>query len=67
MGRDGAAGLLAIRQAGGATVAQDEATSAVFGMPGEAIALHAAQWVLPLDRIAGTLVTLAGQGAEDAS
>jgi two-component system chemotaxis response regulator CheB len=64
MGRDGASGLLAIRQAGGATVAQDEATSAVFGMPGEAVALNAAQWVLPLDRVATTLVTLAGDPAE---
>lgn len=60
MGRDGAQGLLAIRRSGGGTIAQDEATSAVFGMPGEAIALQAARWVLPLDRIAETLVSLGG-------
>jgi two-component system chemotaxis response regulator CheB len=51
MGRDGAAGLLAIRQAGGLTIAQDEATSVVYGMPREAVMLGAAQLVLPLDQI----------------
>ena len=52
MGRDGAAGLLAIRRAGGFTIAQDEATSIVYGMPREAVTLGAAQRVLPLDQIA---------------
>ncbi len=51
MGKDGAAGLKAIRDAGGTTAAQDEATCVVFGMPKEAIALGAAQAVLPLDSI----------------
>lgn len=60
MGRDGAAGLLAMRQAGGQTIAQDEATSVVFGMPREAIALGAALHVLPLGAIAPTLMHLAG-------
>ncbi|HEY2745642.1 MAG TPA: chemotaxis-specific protein-glutamate methyltransferase CheB [Polyangia bacterium] len=58
MGRDGAEGLLAIRRAGGVTIAQDEATSIVFGMPREAIALGAALHVLPLERIAPTVSAL---------
>jgi two-component system chemotaxis response regulator CheB len=56
MGDDGAHGLLEMRQAGASTVAQDEATSVVFGMPKEAIALGAADRVLPLDRLAGEIV-----------
>jgi two-component system chemotaxis response regulator CheB len=60
MGRDGARGLLAIRGAGGPTFAQDEATSVVFGMPREAIALGAAERVLALEDIAPTLISLAG-------
>ncbi|TMA58667.1 MAG: response regulator [Deltaproteobacteria bacterium] len=64
MGKDGAAGLLAIRQAGGTTLAQDEATSVVFGMPCEAIRLGAATRVLPLDQIASALTALGG-GRED--
>ncbi len=51
MGRDGAEGLLAMRQAGAATIAQDESTSVVFGMPRAAIEVGAAQRVAPLDRI----------------
>jgi two-component system chemotaxis response regulator CheB len=56
MGDDGAHGLLEMRQAGAFTVAQDEASSVVFGMPKEAIALGAAERVLPLDRLAGEIV-----------
>lgn len=52
MGSDGAQGLLAIRQAGARTIAQDEQSCVVFGMPREAIRLGAAAQVLPLDRIA---------------
>lgn len=63
MGRDGAAGLLAIRRAGGRTMAQDEATSVVFGMPKEAIELGAAEHVLALDQIAPWLGMLAGVSA----
>ncbi|MBK7858603.1 MAG: chemotaxis protein CheB [Archangiaceae bacterium] len=56
MGRDGARGLKEIRNRGGHTIAQDQATSVVFGMPGESIALGAAEKVLPLDQIASQLV-----------
>ncbi|HEX3799599.1 MAG TPA: chemotaxis response regulator protein-glutamate methylesterase [Verrucomicrobiae bacterium] len=52
MGADGAAGLLRLRETGARTIAQDEETSVVFGMPREAIRLGAAQQVLPLERIA---------------
>jgi two-component system chemotaxis response regulator CheB len=55
MGRDGAAGLLAIRRAGGVTIAQDEATSVVWGMPREAVANGAAARVLPLHQISAAI------------
>ncbi len=58
MGRDGAAGLLAIRQAGGTTIAQDQESSLIFGMPREAIAIGAASSVLPLSEIAPALSRL---------
>ena len=51
MGRDGAAGLLALRDAGATTIAQDEATSTVYGMPRAAVELGAAMHSLPLPRI----------------
>ncbi len=56
MGRDGAQGLLAIRRAGGHTIAQDEATSVVYGMPREAACLGAADRVLPLAEIGPAVV-----------
>jgi len=52
MGSDGATGLLKLRQAGASTIAQNEASCVVFGMPREAIKLGAAQHILPLDQIA---------------
>ncbi|MBI4864370.1 MAG: chemotaxis protein CheB [Candidatus Riflebacteria bacterium] len=55
MGRDGATGLLSMRQAGAVTIAQDETSSVVFGMPGEAIRMGGATVTLPLDRIAPAL------------
>jgi two-component system response regulator WspF len=51
MGRDGAAGLLAMRRAGHATIAQDQASSAVYGMPRAAAELDAAVNILPLGKI----------------
>jgi two-component system chemotaxis response regulator CheB len=59
MGRDGADGLLEMRQAGARTIAQDEASCIVFGMPREAIALDAAEEVVPLSQIAQRLLHLA--------
>jgi two-component system response regulator WspF len=56
MGRDGAAGLLALRRAGMMTIAQDENTSVIWGMPGTAVRQKAASAVLPLDRIAPAVV-----------
>jgi two-component system, chemotaxis family, protein-glutamate methylesterase/glutaminase len=59
MGADGAKGLLALRQAGARTIAQDEATSVVFGMPKVAIELGGAEQVVPLDDIAHRMLDLA--------
>jgi two-component system chemotaxis response regulator CheB len=58
MGRDGAQGLLALRAAGARTLAQDEASSVVWGMPKAAIDLGAAQEVLPLNQMARRLTQL---------
>ena len=52
MGRDGAAGLAALREAGATTIAQDEATSLVYGMPRAAWELGAVEKLLPLSEIA---------------
>ena len=56
MGGDGAKGLQAMKQAGAVTIAQDEATCVVFGMPKEAIKLGCVDKVLPLDDIAGAML-----------
>jgi two-component system response regulator WspF len=58
MGRDGAAGLKALRDRGHLTLAQDQATSAVYGMPKAAVQLNAAAEVLPLDQIGPRLCQL---------
>jgi two-component system chemotaxis response regulator CheB len=59
MGKDGAVGLKEMREAGSPTVAQDEATSVVWGMPGEAVAIGAAAETLPLGQVAARLCALA--------
>ena len=56
MGDDGAGGLLEMREAGSLTIAQNEATCVVFGMPREAIRRGAAKFVHPLDRIAAAIM-----------
>jgi two-component system chemotaxis response regulator CheB len=62
MGRDGVDGLRAVRAAGGTVLAQDEASSTVFGMPAEAIAAGLVDMVLPLAAIAPRIVQLASMG-----
>src|SRR5262249_50818209 len=61
MGKDGARGLLEMHEAGSSTLAQDEATSVVWGMPGEAVSLGAAQQVLALQEISEAVVSLAAE------
>lgn len=58
MGKDGAAGMKTIAEAGGITIAQDEASSVVFGMPKEAIAIGGAQYILPVKEIAPSLLKI---------
>lgn len=60
MGKDGARGLKEIRVRGGRTIAQDESTSVVYGMPKEAMEIGAAETVLPLEEIASALIRLVG-------
>jgi two-component system chemotaxis response regulator CheB len=62
MGRDGAYGMLTIRRSGGYTIAQDEASSAIFGMPRAAIQLGAAIEVLPSSQIAARLAEVLADG-----
>ena len=66
MGKDGAQGLLAMRKAGAFTLAQDEASCIVFGMPKEAIDIGAAEMVAPLNMIARRIMSnLAGVGNDN--
>lgn len=61
MGRDGAEGLLEMKQAGACTLAQDEKTSVVWGMPGEAVKLDCVDEVLPLDSISEKIISYSEQ------
>ncbi len=61
MGRDGAAGLKAMRDRGAPTLGQDEATSAVYGMPQAAFALDAVDRQLPVEDIAAAVLALVGR------
>ena len=56
MGKDGAEGLLEMKNAGAYTVAQNEETCVVYGMPAAAVAINAHDKILPLDKIAGDLL-----------
>jgi two-component system, chemotaxis family, protein-glutamate methylesterase/glutaminase len=67
MGCDGAAGMMAMRAAGSRTIAQDEHTSVVFGMPKAAIDRGAAEAVVPLDRMAGAILDFAAAQARIAA
>jgi len=61
MGNDGAEGMAAIKQAGGYTVIQDEATSTIFSMPKAVYEQGNADYVLPIDQIADWITTLVNQ------
>ena len=63
MGRDGARGLLAMRQAGGRTLGQDEASCVVYGMPKAAFELGAVERQLPLHRLAPAILELCADPA----
>jgi two-component system chemotaxis response regulator CheB len=58
MGDDGAEGLCEMKKAGAATIAQDEASCVVFGMPKEAISRGAVDVVMPLEQIARAVLSL---------
>ncbi len=60
MGDDGAQGMLEMKEAGASNIAQDEATSIVFGMPKQAIQKGAVEKVLPLDKLAGKVMSFYG-------
>jgi len=67
MGRDGADGMLAIANAGGVTIAQDERSSTVFGMPKQAIELGAARYILNPEEIARQLLRIVREAPQDES
>jgi two-component system, chemotaxis family, response regulator WspF len=65
MGRDGAEGLRSLRRRGHRTLVQDQASSAVYGMPKAAAAMNAADEILPLDQIASRIVRLVSRARRD--
>ena len=65
MGADGAHGLLAMRHKGAHTIAEDESTCVVYGMPYEAVKLGAAEHVVPLHRIPASILNLMGHPKAD--
>lgn len=62
MGRDGAAGVAAIRRRGGYCIVQDEATSVVWGMPQAVVEAQDADEILPVDKIARRIIEIVGRG-----
>ena len=64
MGADGAQGMLSMRSAGARTIAQNEQTCVVYGMPREAVKLNAAEQVLPLQDIPASIVQLVTRGSQ---
>ncbi len=64
MGRDGASGLKLLKNSGAVTIAQDKDTSLIWGMPGAAVKLGAAEYILPLGKISAALTTHS-QGMEE--
>ena len=60
MGSDGAAGMVALREAGAVTIAESEQSCVVFGMPRQAISVGAVREIMPLGQIAGRLIELSG-------
>jgi two-component system chemotaxis response regulator CheB len=65
MGRDGAQGLLTLRNAGAHTIGQDEASCVVYGMPKAAAELGAVERQLPLSRIANQILNFSGELQKD--
>jgi two-component system chemotaxis response regulator CheB len=66
MGSDGARGAEVLRRAGAEVVAQDEASSVVWGMPGAVVSAGLAHRVLPLDRVAADMVAVAARARASA-
>jgi len=64
MGRDGAQGLKKLKDSGAITIAQDRVSSIVFGMPGEAVKIDAASYVLPLEEISDMIINLVNKSSE---